>query len=549
MTRFCCRILWISLLSAGAASCSGQPALPSGNGGGASNGGGAGDGATDPTSLFTLNCAQPERGKPTLRLLTRSEFTRTIEDIFPELSGSWSSTLPNAAVSRYGFDNDASGVVGPQLAQALLDTASSVARAVTGPALATLLPCSASTPDRACAERFIVQYGRRLFRRPVTPAERARYLAFFDRHSAQSDFQQAIKWITVGLIQSPSAVYRSEIGSVAGDSRTLDAHELATELAYTYSGTTPSDALLAQADTGSIDALGTAQTLLASAPGKATLQRFFASYLDYPRVTSVERSNIPQWGAVRGPMLAETRSFIEQVVLTHPGGLRELLTTDTTNPSQALAAYYGFPEPPFDGATVQRPRGRGIGLLAQGSILATRAQPNGSSPTQRGLLVYSRLLCRTKPTPPANVPGISSPKPGRATTRQRYEAEHARNPPCSSCHQLFDPIGFGFERFDEGGRYRETDDGLAIDTSSSVPTSTGAPLFSFQDEEELARGLADRADVYQCFAAFLATYAFGSAEACLGASRLAEFQSGDLGIADYYATLAAEPHFSSRELR
>jgi len=268
--------------------------------------------------------------------------------------------------------------------------------------------------------------------------------------------------------------------------------------------------------------------------------------LDYPRVASIERTGIDQFAAVRSAMVQETHSFIDQVVLQNNGGLRELLTANTTNPSQALATYYGFPAPATDYASVQRSSGRGLGILAQGSVLASRAQPNGSSPTQRGLLVFSRLLCNIKPSPPANVPPIGAPAPGVQTTRQRYEVDHMTSPVCSSCHKLFDPIGFGFEHFDEGGRYRDTDSGLPINTVSNVPKSDGSALFQFQDQESLAQGLAQQAVVSQCFSAYLATYAFGTGEACLGATRVPEFSAGTLSIADYYAALALEPHFTRR---
>lgn len=515
--------------------------------GGASGAAGGASGASSNPASLQLSCSAPELGKPVLRLLNRDQFTRTIRDIFPQVNGMWGSTLPTATLSAYGFDNDAATVVGPQLAQALLDTSSAIAAAVTGPALATILPCSTSSPDRTCAEQFITRYGRRLFRRALTPLERDRYMTYFDGALNKADFKTALKWLTVGLIQSPNAVYRSEIGTPDGAARQLDGRELATELAYTYTGTTPSEALLSQAEQEPLlDVPLLAKSLLASENGKTALQRFFESYLDYPRVASIEREGIAQWGAVRGPMIQETRSFIDQVVFQNGGGLQELLTSATSNPSRDLAAYYGFPVPAADNASTPRPSAQGIGILAQGSILASRAQPTGSSPTQRGLLVFSRLLCQTKPSPPPNVPAIPSPLLGRVTTRQRYEAQHSAVAPCSTCHRLFDPIGFGFEHFDEGGRYRQSEAGLTIDTQGEVPSSAGPPLFEFQDQESLARGLAEQDLVYQCFAAYLATYAFGSGDPCLGASRVADLQSGKLGIADYYGSLAAEPHFTRR---
>jgi hypothetical protein len=544
------RWLWLLLPVAALAACKASSGTtmgrPEGGGGTASGGSSSGGASSVPDGSFNLACNAPQLGSPVLRLLNATEFSQTISDIFPQIAGAWTSTLPANSVSAYGFDNDSSQVVGRQLAQGILDTATAVATAVTGTAFASILPCSASTADRACADQFVTQYGRRFFRRTVSTDEHARYLAFFDSALAKSDFKTAVKWLLVGLIQSPNAVYRSEIGTVANDgSRKLGPDEVATQLAYTYTGSTPTDSLLTQADSGTpLDTVALAKSLLATDAGKLTLQHFFEAYLDYPRVASLDRAGVTNFTSIRTDMIQETRAFIDEVVVQHAGGLKELLTANTTNPSTALATYYGFPAPATPFAAVTRTNG--IGLLAQGSILASLAQPNGSSPTKRGLLVYSRLLCHTKPSPPPNVGTIPIPQPGVATTRQRYEQQHAGSGACSVCHKQFDPIGFGFEHFDEGGKYRQTDGGLAIDTASNVPDPSGTPLFQFQDQESLARGLADQEVVYQCVAAYLATYAFGSGQSCLGASRVSDFKAGTLGIADYYAALAAEPHFTRR---
>src|SRR5690606_33441922 len=161
-------------------------------------------------------------------------------------------------------------------ADKLLETAESVATAVTGSALSGILPCAASAPDRACAQQFLTSYGTRLFRRPLTQAEQDRFLGFFDTALSGSDFPSALKWVVVGLIQSPHAVYRSEIGEVQGDgTRLLDSYELATQLAYTYTGSAPSEELLASADAGDLgDLSATADAMLATEAGKQALQRF-----------------------------------------------------------------------------------------------------------------------------------------------------------------------------------------------------------------------------------------------------------------------------------
>ena len=531
----------------GIGACQGAISAPRSSTGAAGIGGGGTGGAPN----LTVACDSPALGTPALRLLTRGEIISTLNDIFPGVASQWSSSLPSGTVSTFGFDNDASASVGKQLAGALLDTAQSLATVVTGSALAGLLPCSTSAANHGCAEQFLNQYGKRLFRRPLTTAEHDRYLAFFDASLAKSNFTSALKWMLIGLVQSPNAVYRSEIGAVAaGNMRQLTPYEIVTALAYTYGGSTPSADLLARADSGNLgDVVAMARALQATPAGQETLKRFFQAYLGYNLVSSIGKPNIATFSAVSPDMVRETDAFINDVIVTKAGGMRELLTAPTTNPSAALATYYGFPAPASDFATITRPAGRGIGVLAQGSFLASHASSDSSSPTKRGLFPFFRLFCQPARKPPPNVPPIPQPDPGQMTTRQRYEVAHAQpGTSCAGCHKLWDPIGFGFEHFDEGGRFRAMEGPLPIDSAAAVPDPDhdGQTLFSFTGQEDLVTGLADLPIVHQCAAAYLAVYAFGSGEACIGASEVPALQAGTEGLAEAFVKLAAEPHFTRR---
>lgn len=524
----------------------------SGSTAGSGMGGDLGQGGTTTTTTINAkSCDQAANGPPVLRLLTNRELQSTLDDIFPEVKGQWSSSLPANGLSSYGFDNDAQATVGAQLVGGLLETAQSLATVLVGTPLAQVLPCSTSSANRACAETFLNKYGRRLFRRTLKTAEHDQYLAFFDQALAKSDFKTALKWMTIGLIQSPNAIYRSEIGTVQDKARKLTPVEVATELAYTYTGTTPTDDLLTKAEKGSMDPPAkVAASMVSTAAGKETLQRFFAAYFDYGNVTSMQKANVSNFQALSADMVQETRHFIDSVVFQNKGGIKELLTAPSTNPSKQLATFYGLPTPSSDYDSVTRPAGRGVGILAQGAFLAVHAASDASSPTRRGLFPYSRLFCRPRPTPPPSVPPIPVPVPGEQTTRQRYELSHASVEPCKTCHKAFDPLGFAFEHFNEAGQYRETESGLTIDASGSyTPPFADAKTFSFSGQEELAKALAEVPEAHQCVANYLATFAFGTAQACLGSGSVADLQSGKIGLLDAYVNLASEPHFQTRDLQ
>jgi hypothetical protein len=119
------------------------------------------------------------------------------------------------------------------------------------------------------------------------------------------------------------------------------------------------------------------------------------------------------------------------------------------------------------------------------------------------------------------------------------------NPSCAYCHKSFDPIGFGFEHFDEGGRYRAKEKTFDINSGGSVTAPDNTTL-TFTGEQDLMTEVAAQPIIHQCLSAYLAAFAFGSDEACLGASQVTDLQSGAIGIAEAFARLTSEPHFTQR---
>lgn len=514
-----------------------------------------GEDTSQPPPVDTV-CDGSTMGPPLLRRLTNIELENTLGDIFPGIKASWQGVkLGVDPVSQVGFANDAAVLqVGQQTAQEILDTAEEVAGLVTQSAqLNQVLPCAATKPDRSCAETFVDTYGRRLFRRPISAAEKAEYLTLFDGVLAKSDFSTGIKWTLVSLIESPSAVYRSELGTPEGEVRKLSPYEIATELAYNYAGTTPSAQLLDKAQRGELstpEALqAEAKTLLMSPRGQAVVQQMFRYWFRYDRAASVTRPGLANYFNVRTSLVQETQRFLDQVVLNDRGGIKSLLTADYTFLDQTLATHYGYGSAPSGFVRASRPPQFGVGLLAQGSVLAANAQAQSSSPTQRGLLVYEKLLCYHRPPPPANIPALPPAMAGVTTTRDRYEKQHVAES-CRFCHKQFDPIGFTFEHFDEVGRYRADERGLPINDSGRVLTTTDAVLFETQGLTGLAQTLAARDDVRTCAADMMAIYTFGFSEnlpRCLLQQARPALLTNETALVDYLVQLAAAPHMTTRK--
>ena len=86
---------------------------------------------------------------------------------------------------------------------------------------------------------------------------------------------------------------------------------------------------------------------------------------------------------------------------------------------------------------------------------------------RRGVFVRHQLLCQSLPSPPENLNVMPPGLDPSLTTRARFQ-RHSSDAACSGCHQHIDPVGFGFERYDGVGAYRETEAGMPIDGSGEV---------------------------------------------------------------------------------
>jgi len=507
-------------------------------------------GGSDGAPAASAPCLNSALAPRALRRLTRVELQNAIRDLFPAVSARWTGVnLGPDPTSTQGFDNDrAMLLVGQQTAEEILSTAKDVASLVTDAAtLPGILACAAASADEACAGQFIDTVGPRLYRRPLTADERGELARLYRSVSARAGFTVGLKWSLVAMLESPEFLYRSELGD---DTGTLTPYERATELSFTYGGSTPSPELLAKADRGALatpDSLeAEARALLATPSGQDALRAFFREWTGYGRIIGTDRANVGNFTKDIAPLLAEeTKRFIDALVLDGNGTVQDLLTSETTYMNSRLATFYRYGAGTESFGPVARPAGRGIGLLAQPSILSSLSHYDFTSPTFRGLFVYSKLLCQKPPVRPPGVPAVQDAMPAN-TTRERYEAQHAHGS-CAACHQTFEPFGYGLEHFDATGLYRENENGYDLDTHATVqldPTTT----IAFDGLEDLARKLAALPEVTDCVSGLLASYVFGGAggQTCLADEGRANLAEGRVGLRDFYLSLARTPSFIAR---
>ncbi len=473
------------------------------------DGGGSG-GASEPPAAGTrpagvpgagiASCAAtPSPGPAPLRRLTIAEYNHTVRDLLGDKTAPATAFPPDTTAGV--FSNSATSLtVSPLLAQGYQQAAEALAAtAIATPA--KLVACDPKTGDDACATAFIASFGRRAFRRPVTPDESTALLALYADVRTGGVFLDGIQAVIEAVLQSASFLYRPELG--VGDPATngvvpLAPYETASRLSYLLWGSMPDDVLLDAAGAGQLatpaQIEAQARRLLADPRAKDATREFFEQWLHLRGLDGASKDPTLYPGfddVTRASMFAESRAFFDWVMWQADGRVETLLTAPTSFLDANTAKLYGVT---LSGGgtgpqlTALDPTKR-AGILTQPSLLSTLAKPNQSSPILRGKFVRERFLCQDLPPPPPNLV-IVPPKvaPG-ATTRERF-AQHDKDPACSGCHSLMDPIGFGFEHYDAVGAYRTTDNGLPVDATGWFPGGALDVNGPFKDAIDLGNRLA-----------------------------------------------------------
>lgn len=459
-------------------------------------------------------------GRVTMRRLNRTELDHTLRDLLG-IEESVSGDFP-ADDRGYGYDNIGDVLSTSALHVELLSKQAEawVAQGIgsasaPGPARERYFTCDLGTDGDTCAREILASFTLRAWRRPPSESELDRLtgVASLARDHGRP-LEEGVELAMVAALVSPHFLFRVEVDPVdATDARALTDYELASRLSYFLWASTPDDELLDLAASGTLrtDAVLEAQVdrMLAD-PRAQSLTDDFAGQWLFSRLVGdhvVDAETFPSWttglaGSARTEIELFFRAFLEEDL-----PVADMLTADFSYVDARLAEHYGMPTEGLragEFVRVTMPAERRAGLLSKAGILAVTSMPNRTSPVKRGVWVLEQLLCSHPPPPPPDVEGFDStePVPGE-TLRERFE-RHRSDPVCSSCHAIMDPIGFGLERYDGVGAYRETDSGATIDDAAELPGG-----IAFTGPVELGAALAEDPRFARCVTQQTMVYALG----------------------------------------
>lgn len=504
--------------------------------------------------------------KPRIWRLTGSQLANTLRDEFAFVPKSLNDLPSDERLD--GFANQAAKLtIAPLLADAYFTIGDELgAQAVETPTAFGITCSVASLAPGACLDGFISNAGQKLWRRPLTASEVSGYATLFATTAAQGEGAAGgVKSVVQALFMSPNFLHRTELGSVTapGAVTPLTDYELASSLSYSLWNTAPDSELLTLASQGKLRdkavLVAQAQRLFAAVDKAAPAMNTFLQqwlYLENLSTVSKDTTLFPSATPSLTADLAEDLRLFSNSVLFDAGGDRSLKTLFTASyafVNARTAPLYGLTGVTGDGMVrrdLDPNQRRGITSLAP--FLWGHSNAGDTNLVGRGAYLRNEVLCSRVSLPPGGVPNNAQFAPPNSTGRQRM-AIHAA-PGCSVCHTLFDGIGFALEQYDAIGQFRTLDQGQVIDPSGNLPLpSEGGTLpgIAFTNYADLVGKLAEKPDVYGCFATQYTSYLAGrdipELDSCEKATVVEQFAKAGYRIDQLAMTLVGLPTFSDRQ--
>lgn len=338
-----------------------------------------------------------------------------------------------------------------------------------------------------CARTVVGNLMERAYRRPVTESEVGSKLSLVALAQREGESLEAgVRLALQAILSSPDFLFRVETDpkpkTGPAMAHPVNDFELASRLSYFLWASMPDQELFRAAKEQKLRQPAVLETqvrrMLADPKSHNLVDNWAAQWLQLRNLgrTKPDPKRFPTVDdELLDAMRTETSMFVDAII-KEDRSILDFIDAPFTFVNGPLARHYGIAG--VNGEEFQRVTLDGEqrgGVLTQGAILTVSSYPTRTSPPVRGKWVLENLLGTPPPPPPANVPSLNESNIGtEVSLRQRLE-EHRKNPSCSPCHNVMDPIGFGLETYDAVGAYRTHDGNFPIETAGTLP---GGKAFS-----------------------------------------------------------------------
>jgi hypothetical protein len=295
------------------------------------------------------------------------------------------------------------------------------------------------------------------------------------------NFEAGVRMALQAVLASPQFIFRLEEAPAAarpGQNYRISDYDLASRLSYFLWASVPDKELLNAAMQGTLKNPVVldkqVRRMIADPRSEALATRFASQWFRLQDIDQIKPDALayPAYDHILAESMRRETEMVFNALIHEDRPVTEILTADFTFVNERLAEHYRIPN--VAGSNFRRvqltdPNRRGI--LGHGSVLMLTSVADRTSPVLRGKWVLEVLLGSPPPPPPPNVPTFeesSAADSGRLlTVRERME-QHRKNPACSSCHRVIDPLGLALENFDVTGQWRIRDNGNPIDPTGDL---------------------------------------------------------------------------------
>jgi hypothetical protein len=282
-----------------------------------------------------------------LRRLTNTQYNNTVRDLLSDQTAPANQFPPEDFVSGFKNQYDAQNL-SPLLEEAYSAAAEKLAQnAFRNGDPHHLVRCPPGEALPACRDRFVREFGRKAFRRPLDEGERRRYLSLFSRQSSQLAGAQLV---VEAMLQSPNFLFRLDETTNAA----WKPYAAASRLSYSLWDSMPDNALMEAAARGELSSVrqieAAARRMLRDPRAHQAVDEYIAEWLRFDRIlnSSRDRRRYPKFSRETAvAMTEEARMFVSDLVW-NDRNFMEAFSANYGFVNADLASIYGVPAPAQD---------------------------------------------------------------------------------------------------------------------------------------------------------------------------------------------------------
>ena len=342
--------------------------------------------------------------------------------------------------------------------------------------LDSLSQTTSKSPDRIIkAKQLGSRFAEYAFRRPLTTEEEQIFVhSRFEPNKPETD---SIKEVILLTMKSPRFLY-PDLGQ-------LDDYSVAARLALGLWDSVPDTELAQAAAAGRLknenQVRQQAMRMLHDPRTKAKVRSMTHHWLglDYAEEIAKDQKIFPQYDkSIEADLRTSLNIFLDKIIWENAGSnYRSLFNSNQIPLNSRLAKIYKAQHNRSESEFYQAnfDHNKRAGVLTHPYLLTLYSYHNSTSPIHRGVFVTRNLLGRSLKPPPEAVAFKDEGFEPNMTMREKV-TQTTKADSCMTCHSVINPLGFSLENFDSIGRFRKTDNGRPIDTSSEYLTVEGNPI-------------------------------------------------------------------------